>query len=308
MFWTNAKRIIKTGFVSFWRNGFVSFASVVVMTITLSAIGFIIFIGAILGASLAQLEDKVDVNVYFYTTAQEADILTLKGNLEELNEVASVEYVSREDALVLFRERHQNDSLTLQALDELGDNPLGAILNIKAQETSQYETVAAFLEGEEALGAGGVPIIERVNFFENQAAIERLTQVIDATEALGYAIAAVFAVISIIITFTTIRLAIYTNREEIGVMRLVGASNRYIRGPFVIEGILYGLVSGLITLAVYYPLTLWLGPITERFFGSINVFDYYIVHFGELFIIIVISGIILGALSSYLAVRRYLKV
>jgi cell division transport system permease protein len=91
-------------------------------------------------------------------------------------------------------------------------------------------------------------------------------------------------------------------------MRLVGASNAYIRGPFVIEGLIYGIASAIITLIIFYPLTLWLGPVTESFFGSINLFDYYVSNFGQLFVILVGSGMILGAISSYLAVRRYLRV
>ena len=123
---------------------------------------------------------------------------------------------------------------------------------------------------------------------------------------MGIAIIIVMAVISIVIVFNTIRLAIYTSREEIGVMRLVGADNRFIRGPFIVEGTLYGFASAIVSLIIFYPVTAWLGGATERFFGGINVFDYYIQNFGQIFLIIVATGIILGAISSYFAVRRYL--
>lgn len=306
--WVNTKRILKAGFVNFWRNGFVSFASVVVMVITLFVIGFVVFVGAILGSSLEQLRDKVDVNVYFLTDAPEPEILALRANLEALPEVAGVEYISREQALENFRARHENDELTLQALDELAENPLGAILNIKAKETSQYESIARFLESDNALGSQSQPIVDRVNFLQNKAAIDRLSKVIEAAGTLGLVISLVFAIVSAIIIFSTIRLAIYTAKEEIGVMRLVGASNGYIRGPFVVEGIMYGIIAGIITLIMFYPLTLWLGPVTVSFFGSINLFDYYLTNFGQFFLIIVVSGAALGAISSYLAVRRYLKI
>ena len=110
------------------------------------------------------------------------------------------------------------------------------------------------------------------------------------------------------ITFNTIRLAIYIARDEISVMKLVGAGDSYIHGPFVFEGALYGVVSGIVTLILFYPLTLWLGPITEGFFNEINIFQYYLNNFGQIFLIIMGTGIGLGAVSSYLAVRRYLKV
>jgi len=274
----------------------------------LFVIGLVIFVGAILGATLGELRDKVDVNVYFLTDAPEPEIIALKSQLEQLPEVARVEYVSRDEALDNFRARHENDELTLQALDELGDNPLGAVLNIKAKETSQYESIANFLGSDDALGAAGSPIIDRVNFFQNKTAIDRLTNLTDAAETLGVVVTVLLALVSVVISFNTVRLAIYTAREEISVMRLVGANNSYIRGPFVVEGIMYGVASAIVTLVIFYPLTLWLGPITEGFFGSINLFDYYVSNFGQLFLILVGSGIVLGAISSYLAVRRYLSV
>jgi cell division transport system permease protein len=110
------------------------------------------------------------------------------------------------------------------------------------------------------------------------------------------------------IVFNTIRLAIYIAREEIAVMRLVGASNAYIRGPFVFEGMMYGFVSGIITLLLFYPITLWLGPKTEAFFGNINIFTYYAANFPQVFGTILGAGILLGAISSFLAVRKYLRV
>lgn len=306
--WTSIKRVIRTGFINFWRNGFVSLAAILIMAVTLGVIASVIFMGAVLNASLDELKDKVDVNVYFVTTASEPQIVAIKGALEHLAEVASVTYVSREQALADFQKRHENDQLTLQALDELGDNPLGATLNIKAQQTSQYESIAKFLESNDALGAGGKQIIDKVNYAQNKAAIDRLSRLIDSAETLGFVLTLVLIVISIIISFNTIRLAIYSGREEISVMRLVGASNMYIRGPFVIEGVMYGALAGIITLVLLYPITYWLAPYSEGFFGSINLFSYYLSNFGQMFLVIFGSGIALGALSSYLAVRRYLSV
>ena len=105
--WTNFKRVCKSGFVNFWRNGIVSLASILIMMMTLFVIGSVIFIGAVLNASLAELKDKVDVNVYFVTTAPEEQVLAVKGELEQLPEVQLVEYVSRETALELFKKRHE---------------------------------------------------------------------------------------------------------------------------------------------------------------------------------------------------------
>jgi cell division transport system permease protein len=309
MIWTDIKRILRSGFVGFWRNAFVSLASTMIMALALFVIGSLVFLGAMLDTSLDQLKDKVDINVYFLTTAPEEDVLNLKSQVEVLPEVAFVEYVTKEQALEEFIKRHENDQLILQALEELDENPFGATLNIKAMETSQYEGIANFLNSSGALsGDGGVEIIDRVNYFQNKVAIDRLNNIINSIETISFALALIFVIISIAMTFNTVRLAVFIARDEISVMKLVGAENRYVRGPFVIEGALSGIISAFIALILFYPLTLGLGPSTEAFFGGISVFDYYLDNFGQIFIIMLLSGIVLGGGSSYLAVRRYLKV
>jgi len=310
MLQTNFKRVAMAAFLNFFRNGFVTLASVLVLIVTLSVIGSMLFLGVMLNSSLAELRSKVDVNVYFVTTTEEEDILALKRQLEALPEVQSVAYVSAEQALENFRVRHENDQLTLQALDELGENPLGAVLNVRANDPSQYGTIAEFLKSGNALSKNGNQIVDKVNYFQEQHknAIDRLTKIIKSGQQIGLAILTLFIVTSVLITFNTIRLAIYTSREEISVMRLVGASNMYIRGPFIISGILYGFLSGLVVLLLFYPMTYWLGSTTADFFGGVNIFEYYLGHFAFVLFVIVGSGILLGALSSYLAVRRYLKV
>jgi len=304
---TDIKRIIRSGILAFLRNGFVSLASVLVITITLFVIGSLIFFSAIMDATLGQIKNKVDVDVYFALSAPEAEVLSLKRSLEGLPEVKTVTYTSRDEALAQFRERHAGDFLTLQALDELEENPLGASLNILAQETSQYESIALFLEDKSKLSEGeNTKIIDKVNYYQNKVAIDRLTKIIASAETLGFVIVLVMALIAAIITFSTIRLAIYTSREEIGVMRLVGANKKYIQGPFIVGGFLYGLISSAIVLVIFLPVTLWLGRATEQFFGGINIFTYYIENFGQIFVIVVSSGVILGTVSSFFAVRRYL--
>ncbi len=305
--WTTAKRIARYGFVGFIRNGFVSLAGVFIMTLTLFVVAGILISGAALNSVLEQLTNKVDVTVYFTTAATEAQIMEMKKTIEILPQVASATYVSREEALAQFQARHKNDQLTMQALQELGENPLGASLEIRAKETSQYEAIAKYLETQAAARSEAGVAIEKVNFYQNKTAIDRLTNIIETSERLGIVISVILGLVSILIAFNTIRLAIYTARDEIVVMNLVGASRWFVRGPFVIAGVLYGVISGIIVLLLLYPLTLWLGPGTERFLGSFNVFTYFIDSFLMLFLVIMGSGIALGALSSYLAVRRYLR-
>jgi len=306
--WRDIKRVSRYGLIGFFRNGFVSLASIFIMTITLFVMATLVMAGNALQSTLAGLTEKVDVNVYFVTTAPEEKILDLKKSLEALPEVASVEYVTREQALQIFSERHKNDQLTLQALEELGDNPLGASLAVRAKDTSQYESIAKFLESSPAsTAAGDQRIIEKVNFFQNKAAIDRLSNIIDTSRTLGFAVAIFLGIASVLIAFNTIRLVIYTSRDEIGVMKLVGAEHWYVRGPFVIAGILYGFISGVLVLVILYPLSLYLAEPSMRFFGNFDTFSYFTSHFASLFLIVVGMGVLLGAISSYLAVHRYLR-
>lgn len=303
---TAFKRIIKGGFVNFKRGGPTSFAAVLVVTITLSVITLLILLEAVLFYSLSVIKDKVDVTIYFTTSAPENKIMLLKGSLEKLPEVKEVSYTSADQALALFRSRHQNDYSTIAALDEIGTNPLGAYLNVKAKEVSQYESIANFMSGDNALVLNSASIIDKINYHKNKLVIDRLNTIIAGAQKLGFLITLLLLITSVIITFNTIRLTIFIAKEEIGVMRLVGASKMHVRGPFMIEGVIYGVVATGLTLLLFWPATAWLGRNMTPFLG-LNVYDYYFSNFFQIFAIVLLSGILLGVVSSFLAVRRYLN-
>lgn len=305
--WTAFKRIVRSGFVAFWRNAFVSAASIFVMTVALFVIGATMLVDTVLQVSLDQIQQKVDINVYFVTDAAQPDIDALQASLESLPEVSEVTFTSREDALAEFEARHKNDSTIMQGLEELGENPLGASLSIRAKQTSQYQGIAAFLEEQQAAVDPQSPFIDEINYNKNQNAIDTLTNIIGAVERSSYIALIILVVAAVMITFNTIRLAIYTSREEISVMRLVGASNTFIRGPFLLQGIMYGLVAGVLALLILYPIVLWLGPATEAFF-QFNIFNYFVNDFARMFGVIVGTGAALGIISSLLATSRYLRV
>jgi cell division transport system permease protein len=303
---TMLKRIMRNGYTNFKRGGVVSWAAVLVVTITLSVITFIILLQAVLYFSLDQIKDKVDVTIYFTTGATETQILDLKSSLGKLPEVAQVTYTSREEALQLFRDRHENDYPTIQALDEIGENPLGAYLNIKAKEVSQYESIANFMKSDNVLVPGEASIIDKVNYHQNKLIIDKLNTIISGAQKLGFLITLILVFISIVVTFNTIRLAIFISKEEIGVMRLVGASKMHVRGPFMVEGAIYGIIATIITAVLFFPITVWFGSRMTDFLG-INLYDYYLSSFLQIFVILLLSGVILGVISSFLAIRKYLN-
>lgn len=307
MRWVSTQRIIKAGFVSFWRNGSVSLSAVFVMIVALFMIGSTLLVTAFLGTALKDLQDKIDINIYLDQNASESSIMALKSQIEALPEVKAVTYISRDDALAAFKERHQDDHRIMQALDEIGDNPLTAVLTVKAKEPSQYEGIATFLGNKSELSPDStLSIVNKVNYNDNKVAIERLSRLITGVKKLGGIITAVMIALSILITFNTIRLAIFIARDEIGVMRLVGGSNQFVRGPFVVEGILYGLVAGLLTILFMYPVTYWLKNTTQAFYGGVDLLHYFVANFVQIFFVVLFSGMALGAVSSYLAVRKYL--
>jgi cell division transport system permease protein len=317
MIFTHLKRIIRTGFINFWRNGFLSFSAVVVISLSLSIFGALIFSSAFGRALITEVKNKVDINVYFNLDSQESDIFALRKTIEALPEVQKVEYVSREQALTDFKEKWKDNGFIMQGLEEIGSNPFPAVLNIKAKEPSQYAGIASFLEGKNS-SQNGADIVDKINYNQNKLIIERLGRIIPAIEKSGAIIAILFVIVAIIMVFNTIRLIIFTAKDEISVMKLVGASNFYIRGPFVVSGIMYGIFSAILTLLVLGGFAYYSDSMLVRFAGSQNISDlasfsnvflsYFVQNFGQIFGIIMGAGIILGAISSYMAVRRYLRV
>ncbi|MCX6787663.1 MAG: permease-like cell division protein FtsX [Candidatus Kaiserbacteria bacterium] len=308
MNWMIFKRMLVAGGKNFTRGGAVSAATVLIMTVTLAIIASLVFLSALLSHTLATISEKVDVSVYFVTSASETSILSVKDQIEKLPQVASVTYTSAEAALAAFRTRHASDQLTLQALNELGGNPLDASLEVQAKDPSQYENIVSFLEASPALSSGGTSIVDRINYAQNKEVIDRLSLAIRATREIGLAVVILFAIASILIAFATVRLAIYTAKEEISVMRLVGASNWYIQGPFIVTGIITGVISAVVVLLLLGPATWYMGTKTVGWFGGFNVASYYADNFPLVFSILMFSGIMLGAIASVLAIRKYLKV
>ncbi len=304
---TAIRRITKAGFVGFWRNAYVSLASIFVLLVVLFVIGATMFVDQLLTTSLNALQNKVDINVYFVPTAQVSEIEAIRDAVSALPDVASVKYTTREEALANFRAKHSNNEITMQALNELDDNPLGANIAIQAKELARYESISQFLEEQRISASPQSPVIETVNYARNKEAIDTLSSIMDAIQRSSSIITLVLIFAAILITFNTIRLAIYTAREEISIMRLVGASNMFIRGPFLLQGIMYGFVAGVLSLLIWYPIMIWLGPRTEAFF-EFNVFTYFVNDFPYIFAIIIGTGIVLGFISSALAIARYLKV
>jgi len=305
MVWINIKRILKLGLINFWRNGLVSVASVLAMTITLFVIGAIYLGTNFLTSALADVRDKVDISVAFKIDAPEEAILAIKKDLTLLSEVKEVTYSSREQELAAFRERHKDNAIMIASLDEVG-NPFGARLNISAVDPSQYEKISKFITDKNDPSAGGQNLIDQVSYKKD--VIDKMSRLIDTSQRVGWAVALVLALLSIFAVFNTISLAIYTSREEISVMRLVGAANPYVKGPFMIEGIIAGVIASFLAIILLYPVALWVRGVTVGVYGGINLVSFYFSNFGQIFILLFGAGALLGLVASYWATRRYAKI
>ena len=299
---TVISRIFHFGFKNFWRNGWLSTATVAIMTLALFVFASLVMFGVVTDKAASSIQDKIDISVYFKTNTSEDQILNIKQSLEGLSEVQNVEYISRDQALEIFKANHANDPTISQAVSQLDANPLEASLNVKAKSPNQYADIASYLSSDSLS-----PYIDTVSYTQNQQVIERLAKIVAAVETGGYAITFILALIAGLVVFNTIRLAIYSNREEIGVMRVVGASNALVRGPYVIEGMLCGAIAAVASLIIALPAVYLVSPYLDIFIPGLGLFHYFYSHIGRLLIYELLFGVIIGALSSFFAVRRYLR-
>ena len=299
---TTFKRIVKSGWLSFLRNGWLSTATVIVMSLMLFVVGNMIFLGAFASSAIRAFQSKIDITVYFTSDADEQQILAIKKELETIPQVSAVSYMSKNDAYADFRERNKENAFIASALEEIGANPLEASVNIKATNPTEYAAISDFLVKK------NYPIVDKINYFENKDVIERLSALIVTVRGVEAVAALTLAFVAILVTFNTIRLAIYTVREEIGIMRLVGATQWFIRGPFLISGVLYGLSAAIIISIIFFPLSWLITPKIILLLPGFDLFHYFLANFFEFFLILLGSAVTVGVVSSAIAMRKYLRV
>jgi cell division transport system permease protein len=299
---TIISRIFHFGIKNFTRNGWLSVATVAIMTLALVVFAGLILFGYITHQAASSIEDKIDISVYFNTNTSEDQILNIQQSLQGLPEVANVDYTSRDQALALFQQNHANDQTISQAINELDTNPLEASLNIKAKDPSQYGDIANYLASPNL-----AQYIDTISYTQNQNVIERLAKIVSTVEQGGWVAIIFLTIIAGLVVFNTIRIAIYANREEIGIMRVVGASNSLVRGPFVIEGMLCGIIAAVASLILVAPVIYFVSPYLNVFIPGLELFSYFTSHLAQLLLYELAFGVVIGGFSSFFAVRRYLR-
>lgn len=298
-------RALKFAFQSFYRNVWLSIATILILVLTLfsvSLVGTVNFIG---DRAIKSVQDKVDLSVYFYPDVGEKEVQAIQAKLQTLPSVKEIDYINKDKALEQFKERHKDDPVIQETLEILEDNPLGATLIIQARDIEKYADISAALADAEY-----ADLIYDKDIEDYQAIITRLGNLTDRIYNIAFILTLVFIIIAILVIFNTIRITIYTHREEIGIMRLVGATNWFIRGPFILESVIYAIISTLVTMGLLYPLINLASPQVNNFFEGydLNLSSYFISHFIEIFALQLIVAVLISVISSMIAVGRHLRV
>lgn len=299
------KRSILFALQSFWRNIWLSITTIFIIFLTFLSVNFLVVINAISDSALTTVKEKIDVSIYFKANIRENKVAEIKSHLETLPQVKNISYSSPEQNLEEFKKRHENDQTIQETLNELAGNPLGATLNIKAKELSDYPEILKAIDNPAYLD-----LIEEKSYDDHQLVISRINSITDNVKKGGYILSAVFAIIAVLIVFNTVRIAIFTHRNEIGIMKLVGATNWFVRVPFIVESVISGIIACFISIAAVYLILSLVEPQLANFFegAEFNLFGYFNHNFLAIFGSQLIGVIILNIFSSALALGRYLNV
>jgi cell division transport system permease protein len=296
-------RSINAGLVNFWRNIWLSTAATLVMVVTLIILTLTVLIVSISSYAIKNVQQRVDVSIYFNQQASDAQIQQVESQVQALPQVASVNYISAQQGLDAFKALHANDQVIIQSLSELDSNPIPATLQIKAKQLDQYDAIVQFASQQQFQ-----PYISNINYQDNRNLIQRMSKILSTLRRIGIGLAILFAFIAVLVIFNTIRLTIFNRREEVEIMRLVGATNWYIRWPFLVESILYSLIAVAVTSAILFPLLHMFIPKVSDYIGVNNGVSYHFFGYWVLALSELAAALILGMVSSYIAIRRYLKV
>jgi len=301
---TSTIRVIKFSFQDFFRNFWLSFVTLTILVLSLFTVNLLIIFNLIATSSIDTVEDKIDVTVYFKADLKEEQIFNVQRYLEALDEVKEVQYISKDQALEDFREDHEDQPNILESLQELDENPLGASLVIKAESTYDYPSILENLDDPQYDN-----LIEDKEIEDHRQVIDKITNITQRVNTAVIIVVIIFTLISLSIIFNAIRMAIYTHRDEIVAMKLVGATNWFVRAPFLLQGIIFAALSLILTLIIIYPILGFIQPYIHSFLeNDFNIINYFNNNFLLIFGAQFLGAIVINLLSSYWAINRYLKV
>ncbi|HXH26819.1 MAG TPA: permease-like cell division protein FtsX [Candidatus Acidoferrum sp.] len=306
--WITQLRIFSYGLRNFWRNAWLSTAATIVMTVTLLIIITTFTAQLVASSTIRDLRQKIYTSVYLLDDADQAEVARFAHEVAGVPIVTSVQYITKAQAQEEFVAQHQGQLAALEALGEIDTNPFPASLRIKTSDPSKLSLVNKVINQRDNKALEDTQTTQAASNANNiQSAIDTVTNVSQFAKLAGLVAGAVFVFISVMIIFNTIRMTIFNRRDEIEIMKLIGAEKRFIRGPFIVEASLYGVLAAVISLVIIYAVLLTKASALS---GFLNTSDA-IIFFRTWPILIVPAQIALGALigiiSALLAIRRYLK-
>jgi cell division transport system permease protein len=300
-------RVLHAGGRNFLRNAWLSTAATAVMTITLTIIVISFISNSALTQTIKGVTNKIDISIYLKPDITQDQVQSLTAALKANPNVQGLTYKTKEQVEADYRKKHAGDTALIQGLDLTG-NPLDPEIHVTARDPKKFDEIIAVVnQPDNKALLDPDPKAAPSYSGNNKVTIDRIVRVSNFFRTAELMASVLFVVISILIIFNTIRMAIFTRREEIEIMKLVGATKWFIRGPFIFEAALYGIVAAVIAVFVSYLLLLGGGPKLASYVNvqsTISFFRDYpaLVVLGELVI-----GIFIGAFSSLLAMSRYLK-
>ncbi len=297
-------RVIKAALQDFARNFWLSVVTTSILTLALISVNILLVLNILAGVALDAVSQRISISIYLKPTAGDEVVAAMKSSLLAQPTVADVTVTSADEALVLLQQRHPDNEAIQKAVEELGHNPLGPSLAVKARDTGDYPAILASLENPVY-----APYIQEKNFDDHRDLINRIRLISDKIQRTAITVSALFAIISLLIVWNSIRITIYTHREEIGIMRLVGASAWFIRMPYIIEALLYSALATLVAAAVMYPLAGAAGPSIRNFFDGtqFDLLGFFQNNALRIFGIEFLVSAALTTVTSGIAVGRYLK-
>ncbi len=304
MFLVSFYRVVKFAAKNFWRNFWLAVVTTTIITMSLFVATTLLTLNVVVDNAVNSLHEQVDVSVYFKPDVTDTIVQDFKTSLLTVSGVREVVYVSKGEALDNFKAKYADNPVILESLDELEANPLGDTLIIQAESINDYDLILEILNSDELK-----PYIQEKNFQDYNIIISKISEISSTINRIGLFLSVIFLAIAILVTFNTIRIAIYTYHEELEIMRLVGATKNFIELPFFVEGIFYAVIAVVINTIIIYPLMGAVQPFLGSFFGegTLNIISYFNSNFFKIFGLELLGAVIITTLSSWLAVRKYLR-
>jgi cell division transport system permease protein len=302
---TNLKRVLTFAINDFSRNKGISIAAIFVLIIVIMLVTGLFFFHGISDYITSKIQDKIDITAYFKDGTQEQDILNVKDEILKMSpSIKKIEYVSKDQALAIFNENHKDNPVLAQALQEVGDNPFLPSLNITTNgEPSQYASVSNILQTSDFS-----KLIEKVDYSQKKDIIGKVYSITSNINTFGLILGAILIIIAISVVFNTVKLVIENSKEEISTMRTVGASDWFIRGPFAIQGIIYGLIAFLICILISGISAYFLSPKIGVALPGFDMFEYFLTNWWIFVLIQLGFGMVVGAISALIVVKKHLNV